>query len=115
MTAKTYNGWSSYETWCVKLWMDNESGTYDYWTATAQECYDEADADYVCTRTERAAINLADRLKSEHEDAQPDLGSTVWADMLNASMSEVNWDEIARNMLEAIDQDEEADDESEAE
>lgn len=26
-----YNGWSNYETWNVKLWIDNEEGSYDYW------------------------------------------------------------------------------------
>jgi len=29
MTTKEYNGWTNYETWLVKLWIDNdEGGTY---------------------------------------------------------------------------------------
>ncbi len=28
---KGYNGWSNYETWNVKLWMDNDEGSYNYW------------------------------------------------------------------------------------
>jgi len=26
--AKTYNGWTNYETWNVALWMDNDYGNY---------------------------------------------------------------------------------------
>ena len=25
---KTYNGWSTYETWAVALWLDNERSSY---------------------------------------------------------------------------------------
>ena len=28
MSDSTYNGWKNYETWNVKLWLDNEQGTY---------------------------------------------------------------------------------------
>ena len=28
---KTYNGWTNYETWNVKLWLDND-GELDYWS-----------------------------------------------------------------------------------
>lgn len=111
--TKTYNGWTNYETWNVKLWMDNDAGSDRYWRETAQECYDESEADRILSRDERAAQLLADRLKSEHEDAQPDLGATVWADLLGAALSEVNWHEIATNMLDDVDRtsDDESDDE----
>lgn len=107
--AKTYNGWTNYETWNVKLWMDNEQGSYNYWTATAQECYDDAEADDTFTRKERAAFDLADRLKSEHEEAMPEV-SGMWADLLSAALSDVNWHEIAENMLDDVDEDETDDD-----
>jgi hypothetical protein len=32
-----YNGWNTYETWAVKLWLDNEEGSYRYWTEQARE------------------------------------------------------------------------------
>ncbi len=34
---KTYNGWSTYETWAVALWLDNERSSYDYWREQARE------------------------------------------------------------------------------
>ena len=42
MTKKEYNGWHNYETWLVKLWIDNEEGSYNYWREVAQECWNEA-------------------------------------------------------------------------
>jgi len=27
---ETYNGWTNYQTWAVKLWMDNDEGAYRY-------------------------------------------------------------------------------------
>jgi hypothetical protein len=35
----------------------------------------------------------------EGEDIAPELGVSVWADMLNAAMSEVDWYEIAKHYL----------------
>ncbi len=98
MTHKEYNGWFNYETWLLKLWIDNEEGSSRYWDATAQEVYDEAEADAPFTRDERATLDLADRLKSEFEEAQPELEG-FWSDLLNAAMSKVNWYEIAEHYI----------------
>lgn len=103
MNVKEYNGWTNYETWAAKLWMDNDQGSYLHWKEAAQDAWDNATADKICTREERARFNLADALKQQHEDDAPDLGSSVWADLLNAALSEINWDEIARAMIEDVD------------
>src|SRR6266436_3571722 len=96
MNNKEYNGWYNYETWLVKLWIDNEEGSSRYWDEVAQEVYDESEAERFFTRDERAALTLSDRLKDEFEEAQPEV-SGFWADLLNASMSEVNWHEISEH------------------
>lgn len=120
-TEKTYNGWTNYETWNVKLWIDNEEPSYRYWRQTAQECYDEARVTPSAnarltgrepfTQEERATFDLAKRLKDEIEESMPDLGSSIWADLLNAALSEVNWHEMAASMIDDVDKsDDEADD-----
>lgn len=102
--GKTYNGWSNYESWCVALWLDNEESTQRYWREATQECYDAAEADKTFTKMERARFTLADRLKDEIEELVPELGASMWSDLLNAALSEVNWVEIAESWLSDIEQ-----------
>jgi hypothetical protein len=104
---KGYNGWSNYETWNVKLWIDNDEGSYNYWDKAASVAWEEGEykRSYASqTHKESALCILSDRLKDEFEDAQPEV-TGMWADLLNAAMSEVNWYEIAENMLEEFDDD----------
>ena len=86
MSDNKYNGWTNYETWNVKLWMDNDQGSYDYWReVTARFDKDDAHA-------------LSEILRLEHEENQPELTGT-YADLLGAALSSVNWYEIAESLL----------------
>jgi len=85
--------------------MSNDQGSDSYWNETAQEVYSDAEANKTFTREERATLDLSDRLKHEHEQAQPDLGATLWTDLLGAAMSEVNWYEIAEHYVADVDKD----------
>jgi hypothetical protein len=78
-----YNGWSNYETWNVALWIDNEPGSYQARRELAKDAKDESD--------------LARSLESWIKDDAPDLGASVYSDLLGAALSEVNWYEIAEN------------------
>jgi len=102
MSDQKYNGWTNYETWCVNLWMDNEEGTHDYWREQAKELRSRIGGSTLQPR--RLQWELADMLKTEHEEALPDLQGFA-ADLLNAAMSEVNWDEIATSLLADIEED----------
>jgi len=100
-----YNGWTNYETWAVKLWMDNEEPTYRYWKEAAEEAWAEAKADKPFTRSERARLDLADRLKNAIDEGMPEdiskaVNASMYGDLLNAALSEVNWQEIANSLLE---------------
>ncbi len=102
METKTYNGWRNYETWAVALWLDNEQGSYLYWRERAQEAWDNVapGENYSGeTREDAAVAALAAGLKEEHEEAMPDLGATVWADLMGAALSEVDWREIAAHYI----------------
>src|SRR5262245_63368269 len=103
---KKYNGWTNYETWAVNLWMTNDQGSDEYWRENAQAAYDHAEADQTFTRMERAALDLADVIKENHEEMQEEAldgaQCSVFVDLLNAAMSEVNWYEIAEAFLSDV-------------
>lgn len=96
---QTYNGWTNYETWNVKLWIDNEEGDYRFWKERAEETYATAKEDQTFSQLERAALTLADELKDQFEENTPTV-TGCYADLLNAALSEVNWYEIAKSLLE---------------
>jgi len=105
--SEKYNGWTNYETWAVALWIDNQECTQRYWRDEARRSWDESAARAFFTREESAAFHLAERLKAEHEKCvadglfAPAYGSaSVFHDLLNAALSEVNWREIAKHYIE---------------
>jgi hypothetical protein len=98
LSTTTYNGWSNYETWAVKLWLDNDEGTYNYWSDRAKEIIRDPRLSEYLTIEQTARQDLADELKREHEENAPEV-SGVFSDLLNAALSEVEWSEIAESML----------------
>lgn len=80
-----YQGWANYETWAVALWLDNDQGLYQSVQEAASTITDQ--------------YKLADWIKSFVEEMKPDLGATLWADLLNGAMSEVRWDEVAASEM----------------
>ena len=91
-----YNGWTNYETWLLKLWIDNEEASHNYWNEAAKAC---ATAAY-------PRAELANQLKSHFEEAQHELVGVTgfWADMMGAAVASVNWSEVAEHMLEDVEE-----------
>ena len=112
MEETGYNGWKNYETWCVSLWLSNDEGLYNETLAMAQAAVEGiADDDPV----ERARYGLPDdRVYSlandlrEYVEELPEVtaitgGSASFVvDLLGAALSEVDWQEIAANLLSEV-------------
>ena len=101
MTTSTYNGWKNYETWCCKLWIDNDEGSQAYWQERAEEIFRDSEGDDTFSKLEQATLALSEALKDEHEESKPELQG-FWSDIFNAALGEIDWYEIAENMLEDI-------------
>jgi hypothetical protein len=87
-----HEGWKNYETWCVALWINNDQGEYEFWKENAR-----ATAKIYRKKTV-ARRALADELKDRLTDARPEVDG-VWSDLLSAALSEVDWDEVAADLL----------------
>jgi hypothetical protein len=90
---KGYQGWTNYETWCVKLWIDNEESSYNYWQERAEELLEDA-----VTPT----VDLADELEEAFVEGDPLEEAGVYTDLLYSALGKVNWYEIAKSILEEV-------------
>jgi hypothetical protein len=90
MLAEGYNGWKNYETWAVKLWMDNDEGTQGLYADMAR-------------RHGENVHSLALAVKDEVLDLAPDLGASMYADLLGSALDSVDWREIAESLIEDLD------------
>ena len=99
-----YNGWTNYETWNVKLWIDNDEGSYNYYQEVARNALHMATATDYLTESESAAIDLAEVIKSDFSEGNPLAeDASPYSDLLGAALSSVNWDEIAKSIISDFD------------
>jgi hypothetical protein len=97
--AKGYNGWTNYETWAVALWLDNDEGSYERARELAREARDESAGMGVSPYKRTPEGLLADQFKDWVQEESPDLGASLYSDLLSAALSEVDWYEIAEHYL----------------
>ena len=109
MNKQEYNGYTNYETWLVSLWLGNTEYTSEYWNNHAKHVYaNEAKEQQHFSRMEDATVILAEHLKDYHEEGgdqiieSAGLENSMWHDLIRGALSEVNWREIAQNLLENV-------------
>ena len=103
MTKKEHNGYTNHETWIVRIWMDNEKGSQDKWLEEAKKAHGRASGKHkVFSKREEASFILSDTIKNWHEMAMPHIGNSVFGNLMTAAMSEVNWDELAKVLIDQL-------------
>jgi hypothetical protein len=96
MSKKTFNGWKNRETWVVALWIDNTEADQAHWTEAARTQLGRG------ASRDRANDALARQLENEITDSNPLFDSNVHADLLNCALANVDWYEIAANLIEGL-------------
>lgn len=112
MTEK-YNGHANYETWAVSLWINNDEGSQSYWEEQAADCWRCAKSSGCITRSDDARYSLSEALKESHQEAACAALSGeagLMSDLLGAALSEVDWLEIADDLLRVAADEEDEDD-----
>lgn len=94
--AQTYNGWTNYATWGVALVLDSDRATYETVREEAQRVSSGVE--------EYPALMLSDYLKDFTEELcgledDEDHLSLMARQVISAGLAEVNWREIAENIL----------------
>lgn len=100
-----YQGWTNYETWTTRLWIDNCERSYRYWRQVTRDVIEasprcEEVVKGYWTLAEARRILLANRLSTDLWERSPRLGATMYADLLSAAFDEIDWMEIADSLLE---------------
>ena len=105
----TYNGWSNYETWNFKLWLDNDESVHNYIMDKIKKISSQ--------KFDNKTYQVADFLKSYIEDNMPNLSVSsrgqslfglmadkngFYSDILNMALKDINTYEIAESYLEDI-------------
>jgi hypothetical protein len=93
-----YNGWTNYETWDVKLWIDNDESLSNYWTERAEFMVEDCEHD-------DAIRLLAVELEEWHDENAPTVTvsqASVYSDLMGHALGMVDWYEIAENMITDI-------------
>ena len=90
-----YNGWTNWETWNFKLWIDNSEDSYKAIIYLAEEVEGRANA----------KNDLAKELESLANDLCEEsvrFESGFFADVCNSAIKKVNFYEIAESYLEEL-------------
>lgn len=94
MENQKYNGWANYPTWAVNLWIENDEGLYRYFRDKISEIKEDNADDPDAQLSE-----LGQAIKEFIEENAPELGASVYSDLIGFAMDSVNYWEIAENML----------------
>lgn len=94
-------GYNNYPTWCVAMWIRQES--LSYWKKQAIACFEAARADDVFTKEEAAIILLSREIQEAiEEDNTLSNTMTLYSDLLYSALEQVNWYEIAEEYIQTL-------------
>ena len=105
MAKESYNTWANYETWNAKMCLDNDPDDDRYWQGVTAKIWETA-AGNMQSKSEAACDQLAETLRQKFctDDLPDDCLTEMYADLLDAALSKVDWREIANALVEDRDE-----------
>lgn len=103
--CKRYNRWTNYETWVAHLSFRDSAGTQARISEAAKDLLRRArsSAEKGHKQEERATHDLCKYLEELVRAGYPaNLGAGMYADLLNASISQINFHEIAEYIIQQV-------------
>lgn len=100
-----HQGYTNYETFSVAVVMDNDRKTHDHFAALTAQTRDEIAAGEHDGRTVEGV--LADRIQEWHDERIPEDLPGPFGSLLFAGYSEVDWYDIATELLQTLAENEE--------
>lgn len=110
MTDTTYNGWTNYPTWNLKLWIDNEEAIHRAPAELLAQCAERIKGgegnEFADSYDSKVRIMFVEALK---EWAEETFLEQVWesennagpcTDMLQWAWGQINWHEIAQSYMD---------------
>ena len=106
-----YNGWTNYETWNFKLWLDNDQDVYNYIIDEIKkikaigydaETYEVSNFLRSYIDDNMPNLNVSSKGQSVHGSMSDKNG--FYQDILNTALKDINTYEIAESYLEDIKQ-----------
>jgi hypothetical protein len=94
MTNQEYNGWTNWETWNFKLWIDSDESAYNAVIELAEDMIEG----------ENASLDFSKELEAWTDDMRDavEIESGFFADVCNSAIRKVNFYEIAEAYLEEL-------------
>ncbi len=87
--SANYEGWSNYPSWAVALWLGNDEGLYNMVQEWKEELSGQEDAKY----------RLAEMVKDLVEENNPISDATMFADLMQFAIDEVDYNEVAEHLM----------------
>lgn len=110
-TDTTYNGWTNYETWCVRLHIDNDQGDQERANELAAEVRRNPEWYFLGSESQQLAnegYRLGKMIREWIEERAEEEGRTgpadMFTDLLTSALESVNWQEIGQSYIDALDE-----------